>query len=109
MYSPVSCYVPSDRVHEIVAIQNELSKDFGCHPGQIHISNDILSCFGNTIVYVLTIGPLGLFFKLKEGKTSFEKIKEDYEEERRNIMPPNRPDRGILPTEQLPQRRRNPQ
>lgn len=37
MYSPLSCYVPSDRVHEIVAMNHNLSKDFGCHPGEIHI------------------------------------------------------------------------
>ena len=87
MYSPVSCYVPSDRVHEILAVGHEISSEFGCHPGEIHIFNDILSLFGNTIVYVFTIGPLNLFFKFKEGKVTMEKIIEDYEEERRSVMP----------------------
>lgn len=109
MYSPVSCYVPSDRVHEIIAIQDNLSKDFSCHPGEIHVLNDILSMAGNNVLYVFLIGPLGLFLKIKEGKLSLEKIVEDYEEERRTVLPAQRAERGILPTESLPQRRRNPQ
>lgn len=64
MYSPVSCYVPSDRVHEIIAVQHDLSKDFGCHAGAIHILNDVLAIAGNSIAYIFMIGPLNLFLKI---------------------------------------------
>lgn len=106
MFSPLSCYVPSDRVHEIIAVRDNLSKDFSCHPGEIHIQNDVLSLVGNTILYIFTIGPVGLFLKLKEGKQSMEKIVEDFEEERMSVLPTKK--RGShLPTENLPMRRRN--
>lgn len=64
MYSPVSCYVPSDQVHEIIAVQHELSKDFGCHPGGIHIFNDVLALAGNSIAYIFLIGSVNLFLKI---------------------------------------------
>ena len=31
---------------------------------------------------IFSIGPIRLFLKIKEGKTSLDKIKEDYEDER---------------------------
>ena len=70
--------------------------------------NDILSMVGNMVAYVFMIGPIGLFLRIKEGKMSLEKIVEDFEEERRTVLPAQRAERGILPTESLPQRRRNP-
>jgi len=32
----------------------------------------------NNIIYILMMGPLGLFLRIKEGKTSVDKIIEDY-------------------------------
>jgi len=51
------------------------------------------------------LGPIKLFFKLKEGKTSLEKIVEDYEDDRSTIIPrpPQRAgEGGLLPTTTRP-------
>ena len=34
------------------------------------------------IAIIFSLGPIRVFFKIKEGKTSLEKIKDDYEDER---------------------------
>ena len=69
--------------------------------------NDIISMAGNTIFYIFLMGPLNIFLKLKEGKTSFEKLQQDYEDERMSMMPPNENRSGVLPDNSIPVRRRN--
>lgn len=77
-------------------------------------SSLILSDFGYLVLMIFGIGPLRLFLKLKEGKTSLDKMQEDYIEDRehdfiRSTLRRNaaaKEDRGFLPTTSVPQARR---
>ena len=73
--------------------------------------------FGHLVLIVFTLGPIRLYFKIKEGKTSMEKIIEDYEDEphfmdnalRMNKRREQRQmNRGLLPTTTVPTARSNP-
>ena len=50
------------------------------------------------IAIIMMLGPLKLFLKIKEGKTSFEQMREDYEEDRGSIYRTNQSQSGLLPT-----------
>jgi hypothetical protein len=67
------------------------------------------------LIIIFCIGPLNVFFKIREGKTSLEKIREDYEEERRGTLSAlaksrgENPNRGLLPTTTRPTQRQRAQ
>ena len=102
IYSPLHCH----RVPELDQIK--------CVYSKIDPFSFVASDVGYLILMIFCIGPLRLFFKIKEGKTSLEKIKDNYEEERGNDFISNamrrqqglKEDRGFLPTTTIPSVRR---
>ena len=73
LYSPIHCV----NVKELDQVKCSYSKVDG-------IMGYVMSDVGYLILMIFCIGPLRLFFKIKEGKTSLDKIQTEYEEDRSN-------------------------
>lgn len=81
-----------------------------CEYKQVDALGLAIGEFGYILLLILMIGPLKVFLKIKEGKTSVQKLVEDYEDERGfmdDIIAQNRgqPRGGLLPTTTQPQQR----
>ena len=90
-YTPLHCETIEDQIV--------------CQHKQVYPTQLILHEIGYIFFFIFSIGPIRLFFKIKEGKTSIQKIKEGYEDQR-GFGPRNeRRNVGLLPTTTRPQRR----
>jgi hypothetical protein len=84
------------------------TQGFKCEYTEIAAFKQLLDELFSLIGVIFLLGPIRLFFKFKEGKTSMEKIKEDFEDSRGfidNIAARNNQGRepaGLLPTTTRP-------
>jgi len=79
-----------------------------CEYAQVGIKTQLWNEFFYLIVMVFSLGPLRVFLKVKEGKTSLDKIIEDFDEDRTQFHNmARRSQDGILPTSGAPRTRVN--
>ena len=98
MYSPIHCKAQADQDQGPIECKYE----------EVNLGSHAMAELGYLMLFVYTIGPIRVFLKIKEGKTSIGKIIEDFEDERGQLWKENKKSVGILPTTTRPQRRRNP-
>ena len=96
IYSPVHCHehMVAQKANNAVNSTNEIVDnsalklirptflEVDCHYEQIDVFSLGFDEFKYIIAFIFLLGPLRLFLKIKEGKTSIEKLVEDYEDDR---------------------------
>lgn len=85
IFSPVSCnLVPVDQ--EGTSSIHAGHTDYHDAHMKCTTSLDLIHLLPSTFIslcgFIFTVGPLNLLFKLREGKTSLQKMSEDYSDER---------------------------
>ena len=78
-YTPYHCGV---HLEPEEAKDNHFISQRKCQFASVDVWQHIKNETWYLITIIFCIGPLNVFFKIREGKTSLEKIREDYEEER---------------------------
>ena len=90
-YSPFHCKIVAD---ETALVENSVTCEFG----PVGFLGAAFREVGFLMLFIFSLGPIRVFFKIKEGKTSVEKLVEGYEDER-GIMRPGTRKGGILPSD----------